>query len=75
MENFKKEIRKKRSLRKCSRNFLRYCDEDDNGKISMEEWVDCTDNTGNIQNTGFTGNTKNKDNIQVILDTGNTGNI
>ena len=27
--------------RKCARNFLRYCDADDNLKISREEWVEC----------------------------------
>ena len=28
-------------LRKCARNFLRYCDVNANGKITIEEWVAC----------------------------------
>ena len=32
----------KKDLRKCSRNFLRYCDENDDASITLEEWIDCT---------------------------------
>ena len=34
--------------RKCARNFLRYCDADDNLKISREEWVECLKLEGEI---------------------------
>ena len=32
----------KKDLRKCSRNFLRYCDESGDGSISVSEWIECT---------------------------------
>lgn len=38
---FKKEIRRRKGMRKCGRNFLRYCDVDDNRKITLDEWIDC----------------------------------
>ena len=42
---FKKEIRKvfkkKKSLRKCSRNFLTFCDQDSDNSITVEEWLAC----------------------------------
>lgn len=45
-KDFKKKMRKtvgkKKSLRKCARNFLRYCDADKNKRISVDEWIDCT---------------------------------
>lgn len=33
---------RRKLTRKCSRNFIRYCDENSNKRISLEEWVDCT---------------------------------
>lgn len=30
-------------LRKCWRNFLRYCDQDGDNKVTTEEWQKCTD--------------------------------
>ncbi|CAH1791141.1 unnamed protein product [Owenia fusiformis] len=40
----KKDLKKKKpkSLRKCGRNFIRYCDADKNKKITVEEWIECT---------------------------------
>ncbi|XP_064484852.1 SPARC-related modular calcium-binding protein 2-like isoform X2 [Ornithodoros turicata] len=30
-------------LRKCWRNFLRYCDQDSDNRVTLEEWNKCTD--------------------------------
>ncbi|XP_059156233.1 SPARC-related modular calcium-binding protein 1-like isoform X2 [Physella acuta] len=39
---FRKTTLKNKSYpRKCRRSFLRYCDEDNNKKITFEEWKDC----------------------------------
>ncbi|XP_067119038.1 SPARC-related modular calcium-binding protein 2-like isoform X4 [Centruroides vittatus] len=37
-----KRRRKLRKLRKCWRNFPRFCDINNNNKITMEEWMTCT---------------------------------
>lgn len=37
-----KRKRKLRKLRKCWRNFPRFCDINNNNKITMEEWMTCT---------------------------------
>ncbi|XP_033636141.1 SPARC-related modular calcium-binding protein 1-like isoform X2 [Asterias rubens] len=40
--DFKTEIQKINSAaKKCKRNFMKYCDEDDNLDISMGEWLTC----------------------------------
>lgn len=31
----------RKKLRKCWRNFLRFCDENDDSRISLEEWLKC----------------------------------
>ena len=49
LEHFKKDIRMKKDLRKCSRNFLRFCDENSDTIISLEEWVDCTGINGEYE--------------------------
>jgi len=36
--------------RKCRRNFLRYCDGNDDKRITLEEWIECTDINGNNNN-------------------------
>ncbi|XP_064600640.1 SPARC-related modular calcium-binding protein 1-like isoform X3 [Liolophura sinensis] len=41
-KNMRKTVGKKKSMRKCARNFLRYCDADKNKRISVDEWIDCT---------------------------------
>ena len=41
LDSFKADIRKQGELRKCSRNFVRYCDRDSDRKISPSEWLDC----------------------------------
>ncbi|XP_054722733.1 SPARC-related modular calcium-binding protein 1-like [Uloborus diversus] len=55
---FKKEWRsfqqrdgrqKKQRLRKCWRNLPRFCDENDNQKITMDEWLACTSVTRDIK--------------------------
>ncbi|XP_062576488.1 SPARC-related modular calcium-binding protein 1-like isoform X7 [Saccostrea cucullata] len=42
VKKFRKLIPKQKETRKCSRNFLRYCDENTNKKITLEEWLSCT---------------------------------
>ncbi|XP_056021674.1 SPARC-related modular calcium-binding protein 1-like isoform X6 [Ostrea edulis] len=42
VKKFRKLIPKQKDTRKCSRNFLRYCDENTNKKISLDEWLSCT---------------------------------
>ncbi|GAB1608581.1 SPARC-related modular calcium-binding protein 1-like isoform X7 [Argonauta hians] len=42
LRKFKKDLRKrKKKSRKCGRNFLRYCDEDQNKMITLAEFIDC----------------------------------
>ncbi|XP_052701265.1 SPARC-related modular calcium-binding protein 1-like isoform X2 [Crassostrea angulata] len=42
VKQFRKLIPKQKNTRKCSRTFLRYCDENTNKKISLDEWLSCT---------------------------------
>ncbi|XP_064623891.1 SPARC-related modular calcium-binding protein 1-like isoform X3 [Lineus longissimus] len=35
------QVKKKKSLRKCARSFVEFCDADKNKKITMDEWTDC----------------------------------
>lgn len=42
VKQFRKLIPKQKDTRKCSRSFLRYCDENTNKKISLDEWLSCT---------------------------------
>lgn len=50
LKQFRQEIPKRKDTRKCSRNFIRYCDADSNRKITNEEWIDCM---GLKNNTSF----------------------
>jgi hypothetical protein len=47
---FKEDIRAARDnekhVRKCRRNFLQYCDLNDDSRITVDEWVNCTGVTG-----------------------------
>lgn len=36
--------------RKCRRFFLRYCDDDDDRRITLDEWIECTHINGNHDN-------------------------
>ena len=38
---FAQTVAGKPTLRKCARNFIRYCDEDRSSKISLAEWSEC----------------------------------
>ncbi|XP_035214941.1 SPARC-related modular calcium-binding protein 1-like isoform X3 [Stegodyphus dumicola] len=40
--SFQKDSKQKKRLRKCWRNLPRFCDENDNQKITMDEWLACT---------------------------------
>lgn len=42
LKHFRKNIPKKKDTRKCSRNFIRYCDENVDRKVTLEEWLECT---------------------------------
>ncbi|XP_040078071.1 SPARC-related modular calcium-binding protein 2 isoform X2 [Ixodes scapularis] len=33
----------RKKLRKCWRNFLRYCDEDADNRVTFDEWIKCTE--------------------------------
>lgn len=37
----RKELRKKKSVRKCGRNFIKLCDANDDKKITYDEWIEC----------------------------------
>ena len=54
LRSFKADIRAMRADdklgRKCRRNFLRYCDGNDDKRITLEEWIECTDINGNNNN-------------------------
>jgi len=56
LKTFKSEIRALRADdkfgRKCRRHFLRYCDNDGNKRISLDEWIQCTDADGNDHGIG-----------------------
>lgn len=41
LKRFKKSLPKLKYTRKCARNFLRFCDENSDNKISIDEWIDC----------------------------------
>ncbi|KAL4237371.1 SPARC-related modular calcium-binding protein 1 [Mactra antiquata] len=43
LDNFKETLKnsQKKETRKCARKFVRYCDEDEDKKVSRQEWVDC----------------------------------
>jgi len=54
LKAFKAKIRELRADdkfdRKCRRHFLRYCDDDGDKRISLDEWIECTDINGNSRN-------------------------
>lgn len=39
----KAKLPKKKNYRKCSRNFLRYCDVNSDHKVTLNEWLKCAD--------------------------------
>lgn len=42
MKGFKSEIKKKeKRLRKCGRNFIKFCDANNDNQIILEEWIGC----------------------------------
>ncbi|XP_013385317.1 SPARC-related modular calcium-binding protein 1 isoform X3 [Lingula anatina] len=41
LRKLKKEVRKKKSFKKCGRHFVEYCDADNNKKITVEEFLGC----------------------------------
>ena len=41
-----KPKRKKKALRRCSREFVTFCDSNNNKQITLAEWLECTGVTG-----------------------------
>ncbi|VDN37640.1 unnamed protein product [Gongylonema pulchrum] len=39
---YRNELRLLNKVRKCGRNFLRFCDRDGNKQITLDEWLSCT---------------------------------
>ncbi|KAK3092557.1 hypothetical protein FSP39_004416 [Pinctada imbricata] len=48
MKPLRRELPKKKDTRKCRRNFIRYCDADNDKKITSDEWIDCMGIKNNI---------------------------
>ena len=46
LKNLRKEIPQTKDTRRCRRNFIRYCDENKDRKVSKKEWIDCMDTSG-----------------------------
>ncbi|XP_076100641.1 SPARC-related modular calcium-binding protein 1-like isoform X5 [Mytilus galloprovincialis] len=46
LKTLRKEIPQTKDTRRCRRNFIRYCDENKDRKVSKNEWVSCMDTTG-----------------------------
>uniref|UniRef100_T1JL42 Thyroglobulin type-1 domain-containing protein n=1 Tax=Strigamia maritima TaxID=126957 RepID=T1JL42_STRMM len=40
-KEFKNDIKKRKVMKKCGRNFLKYCDDDNNRRVTEEEWISC----------------------------------
>ncbi|KAG1683253.1 SPARC-related modular calcium-binding protein 1 [Nymphon striatum] len=38
---FRRVMKEHKNLRKCGRKFLRFCDENTDRKITIQEWLDC----------------------------------
>nr|CRZ26360.1 Bm5550 [Brugia malayi] len=41
-KSYRNELRLLNKVRKCGRNFLRFCDRDGNKQIRLDEWLNCT---------------------------------
>ncbi|KAG1683255.1 SPARC-related modular calcium-binding protein 1 [Nymphon striatum] len=46
---FRRVMKEHKNLRKCGRKFLRFCDENTDRKITIQEWLDCF----NLNEAGF----------------------
>lgn len=40
-KDFKNEVKKRKTMRKCGRNFLKYCDDNNDKRVTEEEWIAC----------------------------------
>ena len=47
-KEFKTDTKAERALRKCGRNFLRFCDADGDRRITLDEWIQCMGLNGKI---------------------------
>jgi len=81
LKSFKTEIRALRADdkfgRKCRRNFLRYCDDDGDKRITLDEWIECTDINGTTDsnsNSNSNSNSSNNDDDDDDDDNNNNNN-
>uniref|UniRef100_A0A915JVS5 Uncharacterized protein n=1 Tax=Romanomermis culicivorax TaxID=13658 RepID=A0A915JVS5_ROMCU len=51
---FRLSLKSWQGVRKCGRNFLRYCDHNNDRRITSNEWNDCTMRNINFKNDGET---------------------
>ncbi|GFR06438.1 SPARC-related modular calcium-binding protein 1 [Trichonephila clavata] len=64
---FHKDSKQKKRLRKCWRNLPRFCDENDNQKITIDEWLACTSITRDSKGTLPRNQRKGKNPFSTIL--------
>ncbi|GFS75027.1 SPARC-related modular calcium-binding protein 1 [Nephila pilipes] len=64
---FHKDSKQKKRLRKCWRNLPRFCDENDNQKITIDEWLACTSITRDFKGTLPRNQRKGKNPFSTIL--------
>ncbi|KHN80899.1 Sparc-related modular calcium-binding protein 1 [Toxocara canis] len=41
-KSYREELKQLNKLRKCGRNFMRFCDRDGDRRITLDEWLNCT---------------------------------
>ncbi len=41
-KNYRNEMKQWNKVRRCGRNFMRFCDADRDRKITLNEWIRCT---------------------------------
>ncbi|XP_052106720.1 SPARC-related modular calcium-binding protein 1-like isoform X5 [Mytilus californianus] len=46
LKTLRKQIPQTKDTRRCRRNFIRYCDENKDRKVSKKEWIGCMDTSG-----------------------------
>ncbi|XP_055925827.1 SPARC-related modular calcium-binding protein 1-like isoform X3 [Argiope bruennichi] len=64
---FQKDSKQKKRLRKCWRNLPRFCDENDNQKITIDEWLACTSITRDFKGVLPRNPRKGKNPFSTIL--------
>ncbi|TKR60225.1 hypothetical protein L596_027507 [Steinernema carpocapsae] len=64
--SYRGELRRLHKLRKCGRNFIRFCDQDRNKKITQDEWKTCTVHASKVDRLSL-GNSRAKNPFLYIL--------